>query len=58
MEMVNLSYTFNNGKIAIKEKGRNRKDRYSSLAYGTYLLNSIIDEMEEDEGYDDFIFFS
>jgi hypothetical protein len=35
-ELVNLEYTINSGFIRVKEVGRNRKDRYSSLGYACY----------------------
>lgn len=44
-ETLNLEYEVRpTGNIAIKEKGRNRKDRYSSVGYGNYLAQLIEDE--------------
>src|SRR5690606_16215842 len=40
-EMVNLEYEMKNGYVKVKEVGRNRKDRYSSLAYGNYYAKLI-----------------
>lgn len=41
-ESINLDYeTMGNGDIVLKEKGRNRKDRYSSITYGNYLAELI-----------------
>ena len=44
-ETLNLEYEVRpSGNIAIKEKGKNRKDRYSSLAYVNYLAQLIDNE--------------
>ena len=44
-ETLNLEYEVRpTGNIAIKEKGKNRKDRYSSLAYTNYLAQLIDDD--------------
>jgi hypothetical protein len=40
-EMVNLEYEVRNGFVKVKERGRNRKDRYSSLAYANYLARYL-----------------
>jgi tRNA isopentenyl-2-thiomethyl-A-37 hydroxylase MiaE len=40
-EMVNLEYEVRNGFVKIKEVGRNRKDRYSSLAYCNYFARQL-----------------
>ena len=45
-ETINLDFfTRENGDIVLKEKGRNRKDRYSSVAYGNYLAELIEKEI-------------
>ena len=45
-ETLNLVYEVRDkGNIAVREQGRNRKDRYSSIAYGNYLAGLI--EKEE-----------
>lgn len=45
-ELINLEYTIIQGnKIKIQEKGANRKDRYSSIAYS----NLLADMIEQDE---------
>lgn len=44
-ELINLEYENREGKIKISEKGRAKKDRYSSLAYGNYLAD-ILEEKE------------
>lgn len=44
-EIINLEYEIRNGgNIAIKESGRNRKDRYSSIGYTNYLAQLIENE--------------
>ena len=40
-EIVNLEYEVVNNKIRISEKGKNRKDRYSALAYGNYVASEL-----------------
>lgn len=40
-EIVNLEYEVVNNKIKISEKGSNRKDRYSALAYGNYIASEL-----------------
>lgn len=47
-ETINLDYdTKENGDIVLKEKGRNRKDRFSSVAYGNYLAELIEKDMRK-----------
>ncbi|MDU5350015.1 MAG: terminase family protein [Peptostreptococcus sp.] len=58
-ELVNLAYDILNGKVKIKEKNTARKDRYSSLAYGNYLCNLIIEEkLKSDKSENQFVFFN
>lgn len=40
-EIINLEYEAVGGNIKISEKGGNRKDRYSSIAYANYLAKII-----------------
>lgn len=40
-EIINLEYEAVGGNIKISEKGSNRKDRYSSIAYANYLAKII-----------------
>lgn len=40
-ELINLEFTTAQGKIRLHEKGSNRKDRYSSIAYANYLADMI-----------------
>ena len=58
MEMIELEYSINQGRIMIKEKRSGRKDRYSSFGYGIYLLNEIIDEMKGYETGYEYIFLT
>ncbi|VIF91851.1 Phage related protein [Clostridioides difficile] len=44
-ELITLEYETREGKIRIAEKGRNRKDRYSSVGYCDFLAN-LIEERE------------
>lgn len=48
-EMVNLEYEMRNGYVKVKEVGRNRKDRYSSLAYGNYYAKLIEQDLLRDK---------
>lgn len=40
-ELINLESQIYNGFVRIKEKGRNRKDRYSSISYGNFLAKIL-----------------
>lgn len=40
-ELINLHSQIYNGFIRIRERGRNRKDRYSSVSYGNYLAKIL-----------------
>jgi hypothetical protein len=40
-EMVNLEYEIRGGFVKLKEVGKNRKDRYSSLAYANYFARQL-----------------
>lgn len=40
-EIINLTCEYKNGKLDVREVGRNRKDRYSSMAYGNYLISVL-----------------
>lgn len=58
-EMVNLEYDLLNGKIRLKERGKMRKDRYSSLAYGNLLASKLEEELKDTESdYDFGLFFN
>ncbi|HEK8846720.1 TPA: hypothetical protein STX52_003998, partial [Clostridioides difficile] len=45
----NLETVKNDGQkwLKVKEKGKARKDRYSSLAYGNYLANLLDGELKK-----------
>lgn len=45
-ELVNLEYESTGGYIKIKEVGANRKDRYSSLAYGNHYADILEDDLK------------
>ena len=40
-ELINLQSQIYNGFVRIRERGRNRKDHYSSLSYGNYLARIL-----------------
>lgn len=40
-ELINLESQIYNGFVRIRERGRNRKDRYSSISYGNYLAKIL-----------------
>lgn len=40
-EIIALVYEVKNGNIYVKEVGKNRKDRYSSVAYGNHLISIL-----------------
>lgn len=40
-ELINLNYETSNGLIKVKEKSGMRKDRYSSTAYGYYVVQEL-----------------
>jgi hypothetical protein len=56
-ESVNLEFRVSNGFIKVYEVGRNRKDRWSSLAYGNHFADILekdlitYDEIDEDDDY-------
>ena len=39
--MINLEYEIRNGFVKLNEVGKNRKDRYSSLAYCNYYAREL-----------------
>lgn len=52
-EMVNLEYELKNNKIRVQEPKTGRKDRYSSIAYGNYFINTLEKEMmKQKQGFD------
>lgn len=48
-EMVNLEGDTSGGFVKVKEIGKNRKDRYSSLAYANYYADILEKELMDDE---------
>ena len=40
-ELINLTHDTSNGLIKVKEKSGMRKDRYSSLEYGYYVVQEL-----------------
>jgi hypothetical protein len=60
-EMINLEAEYNdNGLVKLKEPKSNRKDRYSSVAYGNYvasLLERKLNKHEEIDDDDDLVYF-
>ena len=48
-ETINLEYQILNGYVRIKEKGRNRKDRYSSISYGNYLAKILEKDLRREK---------
>jgi hypothetical protein len=40
-ELINLSHDTSNGLVKVKEKSGMRKDRYSSLEYGYYVIQEL-----------------
>ncbi len=59
-EIINLEWDASGGNIRISEKGANRKDRYSSIAYANYLAKIIEHEesMKNSRRTDRVCFFS
>ena len=55
-ELVNLEYEIKNGYVRVKEVGRRRKDRYSSLAYAIYYSKILESQLKEGESDNDFVF--
>jgi hypothetical protein len=56
-EMVNLEYDVRNGFVKLKEVGRNRKDRVSSLMYACYLARILEEDLQDNSSDDDYLFF-
>ncbi|MEX0595920.1 MAG: hypothetical protein WD512_05400 [Candidatus Paceibacterota bacterium] len=58
-ELVNLEYEVRGGFIKIRETGRNRKDRFSSLGYANHFANILEADLhkEEFDEDDDIIYF-
>jgi len=59
-EMAGLSYTTIDGKVKLQERGSRyqRKDRYSSLTYGNFLLDEMNDERTKVKKQSQFLFLT
>jgi len=51
-ECINLSMTTSIGNIKLTETPGSRKDRFSSLLYGTYYASLLDKELLKEEDYD------
>ena len=40
-EIINLKYEVIGAKVKLSERGNDRKDRYSSLAYANYMASEL-----------------
>ena len=59
-ELVNLEAEIKGGLVKLKEIGRNRKDRYSSLSYANYYASILEQDLkckEEEINLEDYFFF-
>ena len=54
-ELINLDSQIYNGFIRIRERGRNRKDRYSSLSYGNFLAKILERDLKKTKKRSKFI---
>lgn len=45
-ELINLEYETSNGLIKVKEKSGMRKDRYSSIAYGWFVVQQLAQQLK------------
>ena len=48
-ELINLESQIYNGFVRIRERGRNRKDRFSSLSYGNYLAKILERDLKKNK---------
>jgi len=51
-ECINLSMTVSIGNIKLTEVPGSRKDRFSSLLYGTYYASILDQELLKEDNYD------
>ena len=51
-ECINLSMTMSIGNIKLSENPGNRKDRFSSLLYGTHYASILDQELLKEDNYD------
>ena len=54
-ELINLESQIYNGFVRIRERGRNRKDRYSSISYGCYLAKILERDLKKTKKRTSFI---
>ena len=54
-ELINLNHDTSNGLIKVKEKSGMRKDRYSSLEYGYYVLQELSKKLKPKSVDDDIL---
>lgn len=52
-ELINLTHDTSNGLIKVKEKSGMRKDRYSSLEYGYYVIQQLNKKLKPKETTND-----
>jgi hypothetical protein len=59
-EMINLEWSMDSGWVKVFETGRNRKDRYSAVAYANYFADikeRDLESAEEIDEDDDIVYF-
>lgn len=54
-ELINLTHDTSNGLVKVKEKTGMRKDRYSSLEYGWYVVQELSKQLKPKENTSDFL---
>lgn len=54
-ELINLESQIYNGFVRIRERGRNRKDAYSSISYGNYLAKILEKDLKKTKKRTNFI---
>lgn len=55
-ELINLTHEMSNGMVKVKERSGMRKDRYSSLEYGYYIIqNELSKELRPESSDSDLI---
>lgn len=54
-ELINLSHDTSNGLVKVKEKSGMRKDRYSSLEYGYYVIQELSKKLKPKKQVDNLV---
>ena len=54
-ELINLTHDTSNGLVKVKEKSGMRKDRYSSLEYGWYVIQELGKQLKPKEDTNTFL---